>query len=610
MPGSFQVCVFEGSHVVFQEEFTTDVELGRQNDAREELYSCRPLPDGRWRAVIARLDEQSLSRRHALLESLDDGRIRLSNTSAKVPIRVPDGTELPAASTRDLTLPADLHIGRRHVRLECVKTPDSLLHSLPPRLPAAGQESVTVPRFPTLAAGDSVDMDALLHWLQTTVNLLQSAVSSSDFFQKAADAVVEMVGLHCGRVLVRENDTWKTVAERRSEAKHLDRPLPPPSMHVLQRVLQDKRTFWQSQDLSALEVTESLLYVESVVAAPILDAAGQIIGAIYGDCPNDLGLSTRPLITRVEAMLVELLAGGVGAGLARLDQEKKMLEADVRFGQFFTKELTRQLARQPDLLNGRDSEVTILFADIRRSSCISERLGPATTVEWLGDVMGELSDCVLAHRGVLVDYIGDELLAMWGAPEEQPDHAALACRAALDIFARLPALNERWQHRLGEAMALGVGVNSGIVHVGNMGSRHKFKYGPLGHHVNLASRVQGATKHLRTELLITEFTRAGLGAEFNTRRICQVRVVNIEKPVNLYELVAHGADRWLDLKTHYEHALEAYEQGRYSNAAKLLGALLGQHPDDAPSLVLLARAVNALVDETAKASSVWELPGK
>jgi adenylate cyclase len=323
-----------------------------------------------------------------------------------------------------------------------------------------------------------------------------------------------------------------------------------------------------------------------------------------------MGGQGRPLITRVEAMLVELLAGGVGAGLARVEQEKKALESDVRFSQFFTKELSRQLAQRPDLLAGRNSEVTVQFCDIRGFSRISERVGPATTVACLSDVMGELSDCVLAHRGVLVDYIGDELLAMWGAPEEQADHASLACRAALEMFARLPALNERWKDKLGEPLAFCIGINSGVVHVGNMGSRHKFKYGPLGHHVNLAHRVQGATKYLRTPLLLTEFTRAGLDLEFNTRRLCQVRVVNIAKPVNLYELVAQGTLGWLDLKTQYERALEAYEQEHFRVAAKMLGLLLGQYPDDAASLVLLSRAVNALVDETAKFNSVWELPGK
>jgi adenylate cyclase len=610
MPGSFKVRVFEGAQDIFQRELSEAIELGRQSDSLEDLYSCRQVTGGRWRGVIARLDEDTLSRHHALLEPLDDDHVRVTNVSAKVPIRLPDGSDLAAGRSRDLEMPAELHVGGRRVRLESAGPRGSILCSLPTPLQIPGQGVLGGTRFPSaLSVAADVNMEELVRWLQTTVNLLQSAANSSDFFQKAADAVVEMVGLHSGRVLLRENGHWKSVAERRDPSLR-SQSLSPPSMHVLQCVVQDKRTFWQSQDLSALPITESLVGVEVVVAAPILDASGQVIGALYGDCRCDSRSPGRQLITKVEAMLVELLAGGVAAGLARIEQEKKVMEAEIRFSQYFTKELSRQLALQPDLLAGRNSEVTLLFCDIRGFSRICERLGPAKTVAWIGDVMGELSDCVLAHRGVLVDYIGDELLAMWGAPEEQADHATLACRAALDMFARLPALNERWEKELAEPMVLGVGVNSGLVHVGNMGSRHKFKYGPLGHHVNLASRVQGATKYLRVRLLVTEFTRVGLGPEFHTRRLCQVRVVNIEGPVNLYELAAHGTDAWLEIKARYEEALDAYERGRFRPAARMLGNLLAQHPDDAPSLLLLSRAVNAMVDDPSKFSPVWDLPGK
>jgi len=105
------------------------------------------------------------------------------------------------------------------------------------------------------------------------------------------------------------------------------------------------------------------------------------------------------------------------------------LAARVQFEQFFTPSLASELAARPDLLKGRSLEVTLLFCDIRGFSRISERLGPGGTVEWISNVMEVLSDCVLAHQGVLVDYIGDELIAMWGAPKEEPQHAQLACRA-------------------------------------------------------------------------------------------------------------------------------------------------------------------------------------
>ena len=152
----------------------------------------------------------------------------------------------------------------------------------------------------------------------------------------------------------------------------------------------------------------------AVVASPILNKEGEVIGAIYGDRLKPTSGMHVPTVTELEALLVELVSCAVAAGLARLDQEQAALRARVQFEQFFTPELARQLAAQPDLLEGRDCEVTVLFCDIRGFSRISERLGPTKTVQWIRDVMGVLSDCVLEHKGVLVDYIGDELMAMWG----------------------------------------------------------------------------------------------------------------------------------------------------------------------------------------------------
>src|SRR4029077_9810378 len=120
-----------------------------------------------------------------------------------------------------------------------------------------------------------------------------------------------------------------------------------------------------------------------------------------------------PPITKLQALLVELLAGSVAVGLARLEQEEAALAARVQFEQFFTPELARQLAAQPDLLKGRDSEVSVLFCDLRSFSRICERLGASFTDDWICDVLDALSNCVLEQRGVVVDFVGDEIMAMW-----------------------------------------------------------------------------------------------------------------------------------------------------------------------------------------------------
>jgi len=300
--------------------------------------------------------------------------------------------------------------------------------------------------------------------------------------------------------------------------------------------------------------------------------------------------------------------------MARLSAslEKKRLREKV-FEQHFTRELARELARNPDpmKMQARQAEVSVMFCDIRGFSAVSERLGPTQTVDWLSGVMGEFSTIVIDHGGVLVDYTGDELLAMWGAPNEQPNHAELACRAALEILRCLPVLNGIWQPRVGAETEVGIGINSGEALVGNVGTHRKFKYGPLGTAVNLASRVQGATKFLKTSLLITGETAEKVRGIFPTRRLCRVLVQNIRTPVHLHELEVPGifAD-WDRLSRHYETALDLFEKGDLAGARRDLTTFLDEVPADGPGKRLMNRIDEALLPDAPDFEPIWSLPGK
>ena len=279
--------------------------------------------------------------------------------------------------------------------------------------------------------------------------------------------------------------------------------------------------------------------------------------------------------------------------------------------QFFPPEIARQLIDNPDLVDeARDAEVSVLFADIRGFSRLSEKLGTVQTLHLLRDTMGELTRCVAAHRGVVVDFAGDGLMAMWGAPSSQPDHAELACRAALAMIGRLPALNARWAGRLPEPVDYSVGINSGVAQVGNMGTEHRFKYGVLGNVVNVASRVQGATKYLKTRLVVSQSTLDRVGGGFESRRLAEVRVVNIGEPLQLHELVARGEPGWAETKARYEEALSLYEAHRLPEAAKVLsGVIQGQAVVEGPAVALMARTMEALISRD-RWSRVADLPGK
>ena len=293
--------------------------------------------------------------------------------------------------------------------------------------------------------------------------------------------------------------------------------------------------------------------------------------------------------------------------------EKKRLREKV-FEQHFSPELAREFARHPDpmRMKGRNAEVSVLFCDIRGFSAISERLGPEATVDWLGSVMGDFSTIVIDHGGVLVDYTGDELLALWGAPGDQPDHARRACRAALDMLARLPALNGVWRDVIGSETAVGIGISTGRALVGNIGTHRKFKYGPLGTTVNLGSRVQNATKLLRTGLLATGETIAqAADGTLPCRRLGRVRVRNIAEPVDLHEIFGPERADWTHLKGLFDEALAHFEAGRFTNASAVLGDLLVAYPGDGPSLLLMSRVVGAMLGGEGMAfDPVWDLPGQ
>jgi adenylate cyclase len=587
-------------------------EVGRQEYVSEELYKPRWLEgERRWRAVIANGREATVARHHALLEPLPDGRLRISNISTNARLYIEGVGEVGREEPRVVTVPVDgleLTLGNRGVRVQRAGDSEPELVSLPQSTLAVAQLSTASGRVPampssiTLGAVAAKETEALLSWLQTTLSVLQLATSTDDFFEQGAQAVVDLASMDSGHFLLWKDNDW---TERASVFK-ADRPPAEgsrePSTRVLAKLLAEKKTVWEKPRLSG----GSVAGIQAVVAAPILDREGKVIGALYGDRRSHGGL-----ITSVEAMLVELVACGVAAGLARVKQEQSAL----LMGQFFPPQLAQQMTdqvRRDELLRGRQAEVTLLFCDVRSFSKFSANLGPVDTVRWISDVMAELSDCVIESEGVLVDYIGDELLAMWGAPENQPDHARLACKAALAMLDKLHVLNNRWFSTLKEEMAFGIGVNSGQAHVGNTGSHRRFKYGPLGNTVNLASRVQGATKHLKTNLLITAATYQQLdeAQQAQARRLGTIRVVNIHEPVDVYQL---GTPEQLvnpDWKNKYDEALSRFDAKDFRNAARTLGPLISEAVNDGPSIVLLSRAVQGLAEGPTADHPVWNLTTK
>ncbi|HND54048.1 MAG TPA: adenylate/guanylate cyclase domain-containing protein, partial [Pirellulaceae bacterium] len=432
------------------------------------------------------------------------------------------------------------------------------------------------------------NLNYLATWLETVADLQHAAARSEDFYRLAAEALVNLIGLDYGLVLLQENGTWVVKGSAAAE----NRKVGPFSRSLVNHVVVNRCTIYR--DINKLSAdSNSMADIDAAVVSPIFGIDESVKGVMYG-VRNQEGLLARGNVTAIESHLVQLLAGAAGAYLAR----SAALRNQVQFEQFFASDLVRELERDPLLLEGRIEEVTILCSDLRGFTSLSQRLGAEKTCRMLRDMMEVLSERIVEAGGTIVDYAGDGILAMWNAPAKQPRHVELACQAALAMLAELPELNERWADDAGGTLSLGIGINTGDAQVGNTGSSRKFKYGPHGHTVNLASRIQDATKALGLPLLIAGKSRESLPAEFHTRRVGSIRMPGVSEPVTVFEL--HGKEAspaWLMRRDIYERALQFFETAQLSQACQAAIPLLSIGDDEAydtPALKMLRRVWDAM----------------
>lgn len=593
---------------VFVTPLDTRLEIGRQRSGEPAPTRRQDRTDSA-RIVFAPLDDVDVSRSHLELRPIvGEDKIEVVNLSRTQPVRLDSDQVLAPGDNTTVEVPVLLQFSSYAVRIEPPEDEDLELQPLPERTMVPGRESIDsgLGRLNI----DTMDERLLLRWLETVLGVFQSAASSRDFPEQAARALVKIVGLDAAAMLECDDEgRWKTAALYSDTDGHNENTWIP-SQTLLAEVRKEKRTFRHVPG-NVPDTAQSLQNVSALVSAPILDGEGNVIGALYGDRRSGGPQSDIPDITLFEAKLVEVLASGIAAGLARVKEQKAAMAARVQLEQFVTPKIAFQLEQDPQLLEGRDAVITVMFADIRGFSRISERLGPERTMAWIQDTMGTLSGCVLACDGTLVDYVGDELMAMWGAPIGQSNHAELALKAAVEMLNILPEISERWQQELGTTVELGIGINSGVARVGNTGSRQRLKYGPLGDPVNVASRVQGATKYLGADCLFTGSTLSALKKSPPKRRLARVQMINIEQPVDIFELPCDPDDNWETLQSRYEEALSTLESQNVGTARNLVAALAQDFPADEATASLLRRINTAQIDgENTTDTSIWCLPGK
>ncbi len=267
-----------------------------------------------------------------------------------------------------------------------------------------------------------------------------------------------------------------------------------------------------------------------------------------------------------------------------------------------------------DRLGGIRQEVAVLFSDIRGYTAMTEAMDAQHIVEMLNAYFSVMVDAVFAENGLLDKYIGDALMAVFGVPFPQEDDSIRACRAALRMRRALAEFNAIQRKAGRDPVGIGIGINSGEVISGNIGSERRLEYTCIGDGVNLASRLEGVSKHYGVTILMSEHTQRKIGGEFVTRELDSVRVIGKQRPIRLFELIA-GPDedvspqllRSLPL---YHAGLEAYRKAEWAVACEYFQEAhsLGR---DNPSWILLDRSRQMMQTPPSDDwDGVWDMVGK
>jgi adenylate cyclase len=251
------------------------------------------------------------------------------------------------------------------------------------------------------------------------------------------------------------------------------------------------------------------------------------------------------------------------------------------------------VSEQPERLKlgGERREMTVLFSDVRRFTAISEGLEPEALVDLLNAYLGEMTAAVFAHQGMLDKYVGDAVMAVWGAPLPQDDHAARACAAALEMHERLARLNREAQEHGWPVMQMGIGLNSGPMIFGNMGSAHHLSLTVMGDNVNLGARLEGLTKTYGSGIVASESTVLAAGDAIIAREIDLVRVKGKQVAVRIFDVLGLAAERErrAGLCARFAEGLTAYRSRRWQEAGEIFAAILGDWPDDGPAALYAER---------------------
>jgi adenylate cyclase len=232
------------------------------------------------------------------------------------------------------------------------------------------------------------------------------------------------------------------------------------------------------------------------------------------------------------------------------------------FGHYINPAVVNELVANPEKakLGGDRRELTVFFSDIASFTTIAEQFHtkPEGLVALLNEYLDEMTRLVLKYEGTLDKYEGDAVMAFWGAPLPQKDHALRTCLAAIDMQKRLEQLRPKWIKEGKPPLAIRIGINTGIMIVGNMGGKDRFDYTVIGDSVNLASRLEGANKQYKSNIMISDFTYTQVKGKVIVRELDLIQVKGKTEPVKVYELLGQTG---MEMTDNQKQSLELYHEG-------------------------------------------------
>jgi len=353
--------------------------------------------------------------------------------------------------------------------------------------------------------------------------------------------------------------------------------------------------------------------------APVYDREGKIYAVAGVDISDDFIFLQREDARKMELLQLIVVPISVIFGVLNMllyrSKAKQIEEAHVKlqyfnnnlrraFSTYLSEDVVEEIVSDPTRLQlgGVKRHMTAIFTDIRSFTGIAERLSPEHLVDLLNYYLSSMSDVILEQKGTIDKYEGDAIIAFFGAPLELTDHAIRACAAAI-IMKKLESNVNEYVMKNGispSPLLTRIGINSGEMVVGNMGTQKKMNYTIISNAVNLAARLEGVNKLYKTWILATEDTMKETAGKFLSRRLDRIRVVGINEPVQIHEVLEtmEHAPQALHQKVGLFHkALDLFESRRWNDAGKLFYQIYKNFPDDGPSALYFNRCRQNLKNE-------------